>query len=63
MTYIENIFVLLAAPLVACMLCVTGRSRIMVAAMLAGMFACLLAAYVNAFFAQWLRTQRPSQWR
>ena len=35
MTYIENIFVLLAAPLVACMLCVTGRSRIMVAAMLA----------------------------
>ena len=52
MMYIENIFVLLAAPLVACILCVSGRSRIMVASMLAGMTACLLSAYVNAFFTQ-----------
>lgn len=52
MTYIENIFVLLAAPLVACMLCVSGRSRVMVASVLAGMTCCLLSAYVNAFFVQ-----------
>lgn len=51
MTYIENIFILLVAPLVACLLCVKGRSRAMIAAVLAGMTACLLSAYVNAFFA------------
>ena len=50
--YIENIFVLLAAPLVACLFCVRGRPRAMTASVLVGMCACLLSAYASAFIAQ-----------
>ena len=50
--YIENIFVLIAAPLVACLLCVRGRPRAIVASLLVGMLACLLSAYVSSFAAQ-----------
>ena len=50
--YIENIFVLIAAPLVACLLCVRGRSRLVVAGLLIGMVACLASAYVSSFIAQ-----------
>ena len=50
--YIENIFVLLAAPLVACLFCVRGRPRAIAASLLAGMVACLLSAYVSSFVAQ-----------
>ena len=50
--YIENIFVLLAAPLVACLFCVHGRPRIITASLLVGMCACLLSAYTSAFLAQ-----------
>ena len=54
MTYIENIFVLLAMPLVACLVLVAGHARVMVSSLLAGMVACLLSSYVSAFFAQWV---------
>lgn len=54
MTYIENIFVLLAAPVVACLVLLSGRSRIMVSALLSGMVACLFSSYLSAFFAQWV---------
>ena len=50
--YIENIFVLLVAPLVACLFCVRGRPRAIVASLLVGMCACLLSAYVSSFLAQ-----------
>ena len=50
--YIENIFVLIAAPLVACLFCVRGRPRAIVASLLVGMLACLLSAYVSSFAAQ-----------
>ena len=50
--YIENIFALIAAPLVACLLCVKGKPRIVVAGLLVGMVACLASAYVSAFLAQ-----------
>ena len=50
--YIENIFVLLAAPLVVCIFIVRGRPRIITASLLVGMFACLLSAYASAFLAQ-----------
>ena len=50
--YIENIFVLLAAPLVACLFCVRGRPRAIVASLLVGMVACLFSAYVSGFIAQ-----------
>ena len=51
MTYIENIFVCVAAPLLVAALCM-GRSylRFFLFAF-AGMGACLLSAYVNTFFA------------
>jgi RsiW-degrading membrane proteinase PrsW (M82 family) len=50
--YIENIFVLIAAPLVACLFCVRGRPRAITASLLTGMCACLLSAYVSSFAAQ-----------
>lgn len=50
--YIENIFVLIAAPLVACLFCVRGKPRSVVAGLLVGMFACLASAYVSSFIAQ-----------
>lgn len=50
--YIENIFVLIAAPLIACLLCVQGRPRAITASLLVGMCACLLSAYVSSFAAQ-----------
>lgn len=50
--YIENIFVLIAAPLVACLLFVRGRPRALVASLLVGMVACLFSAYVSTFIAQ-----------
>lgn len=52
MMYIENIFVLVAAPLVACLFCVRGRPRAVVAGLLVGMAACLASAYVSSFAAQ-----------
>ena len=52
--YIENIFVLLATPFVACLFCVQGRPRAIVASLLVGMCACLLSAYVSAFIAQFV---------
>ena len=50
--YIENIFVLIAAPLAACLFCVRGRPRLVVAGLLVGMVACLVSAYVGSFIAQ-----------
>lgn len=50
--YIENIFVLVAAPLVACLFCVRGKPRAVIAALLVGMVACLASAYVSSFCAQ-----------
>ena len=52
MMYIENIFVLVAAPLVACLFCVRGKPRAVIAALLVGMVACLASAYVSSFCAQ-----------
>ena len=51
MTYIENIFVCIVAPLAVAALCM-GRSylRIFLFAF-AGMGACLLSAYINTFVA------------
>lgn len=52
--YAENAFLLVVMPLVACLLCVKGRTRLIVASLIAGMTACLLSAYVSATFAQML---------
>ena len=50
--YVENIFVLVAAPLVACLFCVRGKPRVVIACLLVGMTACLASAYVSSFLAQ-----------
>lgn len=50
--YIENIFALVAAPLIACLFCLRGRPRRAIAGLLVGMTVCLLSAYVNSFIAQ-----------
>lgn len=49
--YIENIFVLMAAPLVIAMLCLGKKQRPMLLFCLVGMGVCLLSAYLNSFFA------------
>ena len=52
MTYIENIFVCMAAPLLVALLFLRGRQRPLLLFCLTGMGMCLLAAYLNTFFAQ-----------
>lgn len=52
MTYVENIFVLLATPLVACLLAVRGRPRALMASLVTGMLCCLLSSYVSTFCAR-----------
>lgn len=51
MTYIENIFVCVAAPLLVAAFCMGRRYLRFFLFALAGMGACLAAAYVNTFFA------------
>lgn len=52
MTYIENIFVCMAAPLLMAMLCVGKKRRALFFFCIVGMGTCLLGAYLNTFFAQ-----------
>ena len=52
MTYIENVFVCMAAPLVVALLSLKRGQRSTLMFCLAGMGACLLSAYLNTFFAR-----------
>ena len=52
MTYIENVFVCMAPPLVVALLSLKRGQRAALVFCLAGMGACLLSAYLNTFFAQ-----------
>lgn len=52
MTYIENIFVCIAAPLLVAALCMGEKYYRVFFFCFAGMAACLLSAYINTFFAQ-----------
>ena len=51
MTYIENIFVCIAAPLLVAALCTGRRYLRFFLFAFAGMGACLIASYLNTFFA------------
>ena len=51
MTYIENVFVCVAAPLLVAALCMGKKHLRFFLFAFAGMGACLLSAYVNTFFA------------
>lgn len=50
MTFIENIFVCLALPLILSLLFTRGRARNFPLFVVAGMSVCLLSAYVSSFF-------------
>ena len=52
MTYIENVLVCMVAPLLVALLLLRRKQRPLLLFCLAGMGMCLLAAYLNTFFAQ-----------
>ena len=51
MSYIENIYICLAAPLLLALLCLRKAARQQLIFLLAGMTACLLSSYVSSFLA------------
>lgn len=51
MSYIENIYVCLGAPLLVAAVCARGKSRNMMLFLLAGMTMCLLSSYISTFIA------------
>lgn len=51
MTYMENVFICMASPLLIAALCMGRRQTKFFLCCLAGMGACLLSAYINTFFA------------
>lgn len=51
MTYIENVFACVAAPLLVAALCMGKKYLRFFLFAFAGMGTCLLSAYVNTFFA------------
>lgn len=51
MSYIENIYVCLGAPLFIAAICMRGHGRRMMLFLLGGMTACLLSSYISTFFA------------
>ncbi len=51
MSYIENIYACLAAPLLIAVLCTSGSRRRTPLFLLVGMTVCLLSSYINTFFA------------
>lgn len=51
MTYIDHIYICMAAPILIGMICMKRRLRAGFAFVLSGMTVCLLSAYVNSFFA------------
>ena len=55
MTYLENAYVCLAAPLLVAILCLKGTWRRALAFLLTGMTCCVLAAYISTFWANALQ--------
>lgn len=53
MTYIENVFLCLATPLILSLLFTGGRARRFTLFVTLGMTVCLLSAYVSSFFAEY----------
>ena len=51
MSYMENIYICLAAPLLMAVLCLRGNVRRTFLFLLSGMTACLLSAFVSSFLA------------
>lgn len=53
MTYIENIFLCLAIPLILSLFFIKGHTRSFTLFLTVGMGICLLSAYVNSFFMEY----------
>lgn len=51
MSYIENIFVCIAAPLLIAIICISSRGRRPLLFVLGGMTMCLLSSYISTFVA------------
>ncbi|MCR4778820.1 MAG: PrsW family intramembrane metalloprotease [Lachnospiraceae bacterium] len=51
MNYIENIYICLAAPVLAACIFLNGRSRRIMIFLLAGITSCLLSSYITSFIA------------
>ena len=51
MSYIENIYVCLAAPILIAVLCIRTRGRRMMLFVFSGMTVCLLSSYISTFLA------------
>ena len=51
MTYIENVFICMASPLLIAALCMGTRQRKIFLSCIAGMGVCLLSAYINTLLA------------
>ena len=51
MSYIENIYICLAAPILIAAVCMRSRGRRMMLFLLAGMTMCLLSSYISTFLA------------
>lgn len=51
MTYIENVYVCLAAPVFIAILCLRGRRKLHMLFLLSGMTACILSSYITPWMA------------
>jgi RsiW-degrading membrane proteinase PrsW (M82 family) len=56
MTYIENIFICIATPLILTAICMGKKYYKFICFCIAGMSASLLSAYLNTFFAEYYNT-------
>ena len=56
MTYIENIFICIAIPLVLSLFFIQGKARFYTAFIVIGIIVCLLSAYVSSFFMEHYHT-------
>ena len=58
MSYIENIYICISAPLLLAVFCLHGERRRMLLFLLGGMTACLLSSYISTFLAGLKRADR-----
>ena len=56
MTYIENIYLCIALPVMLAVLCTNPRARVSMLFLLSGMTVCLFSSYISTFLASVMRT-------
>ena len=62
MTYMENTYICLAAPLILAILGLKGSYRRGLIFLLSGMTACLLSAYISSYFAELSGADALTEW-